>query len=459
MSDPNLRAPVGRLSARRVDQGAGPSPGDEHFEAFESEQPPPSATAGQQPHASTAFGLVDVAEWCDEVDPLSLFSSEVPIPPRRIDDDVRPVGAIAKTAPVEPLLRISTRVGASPRVPVPREAAGVARARVGRRTFPSRATLGVLAFVIGVGGGAAIVVMVGFGMRGGSEPASVTPVAASSDSSGATAIATAVARPEASLLAVTEPRDERTPSSGKRAVRSPPIVPAAAASAAVRNADVGVAAAPAPVRNADGERGTVPTTTVRAASEPSRPRSAAVVPAPDAAPSASAPSAALPAVTSRTISPASAGGAAAVPGIVATAGTLPSGATPTLLDRAEGTPIEEPALSGPSSVLTTTAVIESVLSRYAAAFSARDVAAARAVWPGVNERGLVRAFESVEEQQFDLGECVITANPPRAVASCDGTAKYVPKVGSKRVRSEPRHWTFRLEQQRDGWSIETVDFR
>jgi len=443
MSDPNLRAPVGRLSARRVDHGAGPSPGDERFEAFQSEQPPPSATAGQQPHASTAFDLVDVADWCDEVDPLSLFSSEVASPPRRIDDEVRPVAAITKTAPVESLPRISARVGASPRVPVPREAAAVARAAIGRRTFPLRAALGVLAFVIGVGGGAAVVVMVGFGMQGGGEPASVTPVAASSAGSGATPIATAGARPEASLPAATEPPEERTGSSGKRAVTSPTIVPAAAAPAAARNADVGVAAAPAPVRNADGERRAVPTTTVRAASEPLRPTTAAVPPAPEAAPSA-----ALPAVTPRTISPAPAGGAAAVPAIVATAGTLPLGATPT-----------EPAPSGPSSVVTTTAVIESVLSRYAAAFSARDVAAARAVWPGVNERGLVRAFESVEEQQFDLGECVITANPPRAVASCDGTAKYVPKVGSKRVRSEPRHWTFHLEQQRDGWSIEAVDLR
>src|SRR5688572_33472033 len=105
MSDPNLRAPVGRVSARRLDHGAGPSPGDERFEAFQSEQPPPAAIAGQQPHASTAFDLVDVAEWCDEVDPLSLFSSEGPIPPRLIDDDVRPVAAIATTAPVESLPR------------------------------------------------------------------------------------------------------------------------------------------------------------------------------------------------------------------------------------------------------------------------------------------------------------------------------------------------------------------
>src|SRR5687767_14027888 len=151
MSDPNLRAPVGRVSARRLDHGAGPSPGDERLEAFQSEQAPPSATAGQQPHASTAFDLVDVADWCDELDPLSLFSSEVAIPPRRIDDEVRPVAAITKTAPVESLPRISARVGASPRVPVPREAAAVARAAIGRRTFPLRAALGVLAFVIGVG--------------------------------------------------------------------------------------------------------------------------------------------------------------------------------------------------------------------------------------------------------------------------------------------------------------------
>ena len=115
-----------------------------------------------------------------------------------------------------------------------------------------------------------------------------------------------------------------------------------------------------------------------------------------------------------------------------------------------------PALA---SATAAASVIEGVLNRYAAAFTARNVAAAKAVWPSVNARGLLKAFESVEDQRFDLGACVIEAAPPQAVASCDGTAQYVPKVGNKRVGTERRQWTFRLQQHDDRWAIETVDFR
>ena len=438
MSDPHLRASIDSVSARHVDRGAGASPDDAPFDAFPSEDGSPCDTAGYRPDSSSALVVIDVTEWCGEDDPVSLFSSEVPNPPRRIADDVRLAAATSNPAPVESFPRISARVGATRSVPEPPEAAVAAWARVGRRTFPVRATLVVLAFVVGIGGGAAVVAMIAYGRPGGGETqASVTPVAPSHATPRATApiataapMATAVAPPEATSLPANEP-PEAVVSSGKPIVTSPPIAPAAAA--------------PAPLRQGNVERGDGQAS-VRPTSEP--PRVTAAVPLSMARESAPAPT--LPAITPRNITPevAAASGAAAAPGIAATAGTPPL---------AETAAVASP--SGPSSVVTATAVIESVLSRYAAAFTARDVAAARAVWPGLNERGLIRAFESVEEQRFDLGECVITATPPRAVASCDGTAEYVPKVGSKRVRSEPRHWTFRLEQQGAGWSIETVDLR
>ena len=93
------------------------------------------------------------------------------------------------------------------------------------------------------------------------------------------------------------------------------------------------------------------------------------------------------------------------------------------------------------------------------AFSMLDVRRAKSVWPGVNERNLERAFDSLESQEFDLGECAIAVTLPRAVATCNGSARYVPKVGTRTLRSEPRRWTFRLQQRGQDWSIESVDAR
>lgn len=125
-----------------------------------------------------------------------------------------------------------------------------------------------------------------------------------------------------------------------------------------------------------------------------------------------------------------------------------------------------PNIGSPAEIVTieppavrATAPIETVLNRYAAAFSALDVTEAKAVWPSVDTRNLARAFASLEHQQFDLGACAILVTLPRAVASCDGTSQYVPKIGSKKLRLERRQWTFYLQQRADGWSIEGVDLR
>ena len=104
-------------------------------------------------------------------------------------------------------------------------------------------------------------------------------------------------------------------------------------------------------------------------------------------------------------------------------------------------------------------MVESVLGRYARAFSALDAGRAKAVWPGVNERNLERAFDTLEQQEFDLGACEITVLPPQATALCDGTARYTPKVGNRRMRTESRRWTFRLRQSGQDWAIESVDSR
>jgi hypothetical protein len=416
MNDPDLQSPLYRRTAGRLRQEAGPSPDDHSFDAFQSED-----AAGRQPSAPQALLVVDLAEWCDDDESRSVFPSEAPKLLVRSSDDVLPA------APA-PVVRVITDDLSE---------------RSAQRTFGSAVMLGLLVFVVGAGGSAAVT-MFALGKHRASVPlAAAAPPAAISPAVPATTI-TAAPREDLSLPADARPLPVEEPAlpaeepvaMPNRSPGEPPLRPAPI-----------VAAALPPLRQTTPDRGAALTTSVRGpAAEPSRITTATPVPlARD-----SAPPAALPGITTTAITPevASAGGVAPVPGAVATVGALPLAATP----NAASPP-------GPSTLVATTAVIESVLSRYAAAFTARDVAAARAVWPGLNERGLIRAFESVEEQQFDLGDCVITATPPRAVASCDGTAQYVPKVGSKRVRSEPRHWTFHLQQRGEGWSIEAVDFR
>ena len=146
---------------------------------------------------------------------------------------------------------------------------------------------------------------------------------------------------------------------------------------------------------------------------------------------------------------------------VATVATPPGAATPIVSALGAVPASAAPALPLPSSprAVMATAAIESVLGRYASAFSALDARGAKSVWPSVNERNLERAFSSLDRQEFELGSCDITVTPPRAVATCDGSARYVPKVGNKNLRSEPRRWTFRLQQSGADWMIEAVDTR
>ena len=105
------------------------------------------------------------------------------------------------------------------------------------------------------------------------------------------------------------------------------------------------------------------------------------------------------------------------------------------------------------------AAVEAVLGQYASAFSALDASRAKAVWPTVNQKNLERAFDSLEQQEFDLGACDITVVAPRALALCDGTARYTPRVGNRKARTESRRWSFTLRQTGQEWAIESVNLR
>jgi hypothetical protein len=102
--------------------------------------------------------------------------------------------------------------------------------------------------------------------------------------------------------------------------------------------------------------------------------------------------------------------------------------------------------------------IRAVLARYEAAYNKLDANAASNVYPGVNREALGRAFGGLISQRVSLGLCDITVIGDIGGASCDGKARWEPKVGSG-ARTADRHWTFNLRRAANGWRIEQVVVR
>ena len=103
--------------------------------------------------------------------------------------------------------------------------------------------------------------------------------------------------------------------------------------------------------------------------------------------------------------------------------------------------------------------IENVLGRYRNAFNRLDAGAAAAVWPNVNQKTLAKAFERLDDQDVSFDSCKIEVGGVHAEAACSGTARYVPKVGSRTPRAEAREWRFILRRATEGWVIDRLDAR
>jgi hypothetical protein len=96
-------------------------------------------------------------------------------------------------------------------------------------------------------------------------------------------------------------------------------------------------------------------------------------------------------------------------------------------------------------------LVRSAIARYAEAYSDLDVAAVERVWPTVNRDALTRAFDSLESQQVTLADCRVQLDGNTARATCQGSARWTPKVG--REETNERNWAFDLEKSADGWQI------
>lgn len=74
----------------------------------------------------------------------------------------------------------------------------------------------------------------------------------------------------------------------------------------------------------------------------------------------------------------------------------------------------------------------------------------------MNEEALKNAFEQLRAQQIAFAACAVDVSGLHASATCRGTARYVPKVGSGEPISAAHLWQFRLRKLVDAWVIESA---
>jgi len=124
------------------------------------------------------------------------------------------------------------------------------------------------------------------------------------------------------------------------------------------------------------------------------------------------------------------------------------------------TPTPTPAAPPPPSAeARETAAVESVLERYRVAFSTLN-SGVHDFWPGVPSRALDKAFNELESQTFQFDSCrVQLKGATLADAYCTGRATFVPKVGNKTPRTQPRQWSFSLVRAGNRWIIDSVQSR
>jgi hypothetical protein len=101
-------------------------------------------------------------------------------------------------------------------------------------------------------------------------------------------------------------------------------------------------------------------------------------------------------------------------------------------------------------------LVTKVLQRYRTAYEGLDARSAQAVWPAVNQAALARAFNGLESQTLTFDACEVRVEGESATATCQGSARYVPKIGSREPRVEPRIWNFTLQKNSGDWKIENA---
>ena len=100
--------------------------------------------------------------------------------------------------------------------------------------------------------------------------------------------------------------------------------------------------------------------------------------------------------------------------------------------------------------------VERALRRYRVAYDGLDARSAQSVWPSVNQAALARAFDGLESQTLTFEDCDVQLSGETATARCRGNMRYVPKIGSREPRTEPRVWSFTLRKSGSDWQIDNA---
>jgi len=157
-----------------------------------------------------------------------------------------------------------------------------------------------------------------------------------------------------------------------------------------------------------------------------------------------------PAAPTPTPTPAVSPSAAVIDPAALTPSPLPAPAAPAAVD------VPRVPVVPPSRTDGDETQIARALQQYRTAYDLLDAEQAKAVWPAVNEAALARAFASLDSQTLTFDDCRTQVRGDTATATCQGTARYVPKIGSREPHVEPRTWTFALKRSADSWEIESA---
>jgi hypothetical protein len=135
----------------------------------------------------------------------------------------------------------------------------------------------------------------------------------------------------------------------------------------------------------------------------------------------------------------------------------PAAAAPTPVATAETT---AGSTASPSTSIVPTAMdeeqVKEVLDRYRQAYERLTARSVRDVWPQVDEAALARAFDGLRSQKLTFHDCDLAVSGNSASATCHGSTRYVPKIGSQDPRNEPRIWSFRLRKNGTDWTIQSM---
>ena len=159
--------------------------------------------------------------------------------------------------------------------------------------------------------------------------------------------------------------------------------------------------------------------------------------------------------------PATAGTSGSLPAPAPAVAPPPAPVSPAPALSSSASPAPAPPGPAPSSRTSAesraedTASIRVVLARYEAAYNRLDARAASAVWPRLNEAALDRAFSGLLSQRVALGLCDIAVIGDVAGASCNGKARWEPRIGGG-IQTADRSWKFNLRRAQDGWKIEDI---